>query len=590
MTFQKTLLTSALVGITLNQVYAQDFSQTIFFGDSLTDSGYYHPITKNLNTPSGAFTTNPDPVWSKVLAGHLGGSANPNGNGQIGTNYAIGGAKSATEETNAELGGIPIHSAKTQVANHLSTHKTDPNALYTVWIGANDLLQTGANANTITAAAQNTAHTVNTLHHAGAKYILVPNLPDVGLTPRAIGTNLGTQATLAAQVYNQTLYQTLAQTSQANVIALDTFTLLQEVAKNPASFGFSNTTDVACLTPTSLLCNKNTVKPNADGYLFADDIHPSGAAHQAIGDYAYATLQAPSQIGQISQQLISQEAANNLINTRLNKPLSGSNWWLIGTLNHTKYHADKHHTKTDNPSHTVRVGADLNKDSHSFGAYLKQSKQDNTQPQGGFDITATGLGVYHQKRFGRTHLNTQISLDKLNVKTQRNITLGTHKRTHHAKANGHQASAELQAGYQFGSYTPFVGVNIQHVKIGQLVEDEPVLATSMRFDKQNHKEAFIKTGVLVNQPLNHTLTLTGHLGINHRLINDEQTIQAGLQSIKTANNFTIPIKAGKKTYGDLGVGVHASLGATQLHAQIQAQIADKDNHHLAGSVGIERKF
>src|SRR5690606_21159705 len=79
------------------------FSQTYFFGDSLTDAGFYRPFLVETQGPDaaivGQFTTNPGYVWAQVLADyyHTDGSAawgltttgiTPTG----GTNYAAGGA------------------------------------------------------------------------------------------------------------------------------------------------------------------------------------------------------------------------------------------------------------------------------------------------------------------------------------------------------------------------------------------------------------------------------------------------------------------------------------------------------------------
>ena len=115
------------------------FSQTVFFGDSLTDAGYFRPLLPASVRPvTGQFTTNPGFVWSQYLAEYYGTSAYANGNGQVGTNYAAGGARVGTNTTGA-LGPIP--SLAPQVTTYLASTggRADPNALYTVWGGANDL-------------------------------------------------------------------------------------------------------------------------------------------------------------------------------------------------------------------------------------------------------------------------------------------------------------------------------------------------------------------------------------------------------------------------------------------------------------------
>lgn len=89
----------------------------------------------------------------------------------------------------------------------------------------------------------------------------------------------------------------------ANIIPLETFSLLQQVAANPKAYGFTNVTRPACtknlISDSSLLCGSNNlITPDAnENYFFADDIHPSGRAHQLIADYANAVVTAPSLIG-----------------------------------------------------------------------------------------------------------------------------------------------------------------------------------------------------------------------------------------------------------------------------------------------------
>jgi outer membrane lipase/esterase len=116
------------------------FSQTVFFGDSLSDSGHFRPVLIQLVGPNGAligrFTTNPGLVWSEYLANAYGTNADSDNQG--GTNYAVGGALVGTNTA----GGLgPIPSLKSQVTAYLAANggKADPNALYSVWGGANDM-------------------------------------------------------------------------------------------------------------------------------------------------------------------------------------------------------------------------------------------------------------------------------------------------------------------------------------------------------------------------------------------------------------------------------------------------------------------
>lgn len=581
MHFKKSLLAS---GIFFGSFcHAADINQSVFFGDSLTDSGYYTQINANI----GKFTTNPDKVWSEVLADHLGATANPSNNGQNGTNYAVGGAKSAEDTVNF---GISVPSAQSQVQNYLANHQINPNALYTVWIGANDLLavaQNPANATSvITAAAQNTVGTVKTLHDNGAKVILVPNLPDVGLTPQATALGINAQATAATQLYNSSIYNGLLTTS-ANVVPLDTFSLLQEVAQNPSIYGFSNTTSTAC-TGSSAIC---TDKGGSD-YLFADGIHPTGKAHKVVGDYAYGVLSAPVQIGQISQSLITHgQNKGNFLHQRLHSDRQHQqNFWATGTLTQQKNTQGKSSNKTDNINSNIQVGIDTSKNNYTLGAYLNYQNHDQKWQQGGkFDVDSMGLGIYHQQRFGKMHLNTQIGMDKLTINTHRQIALGQTFRSHKARANGHHMFVDMQAGFNMGNFTPYLGVNAQHVKIGQLLENDKT-ATSMQFDKHTQKEIFAKAGVMGQLPISQNWQVFGDLGFSHRLVNDELAVKSRLQSISTPNRFSLTTPKADKTSVYGSVGVKTAIGKADLYANLQGQTSGSDNTDVSGLVGVSYGF
>jgi outer membrane lipase/esterase len=69
-TLQRSLLASAIaLSLAVSGSASAQFSNTFFFGDSLTDAGSYKPV---LPPGTGLFTTNPGPVWPTVFAGHFG--------------------------------------------------------------------------------------------------------------------------------------------------------------------------------------------------------------------------------------------------------------------------------------------------------------------------------------------------------------------------------------------------------------------------------------------------------------------------------------------------------------------------------------
>src|SRR5207342_3439456 len=134
----------ALAG--MGSAQAQEFSALISFGDSLSDAGQYAALPPPYYFGAqGSFTTNPDDVWTQVLASSFGLSSAPSIAG--GTNYAWGGAPTSFSIPPIPLpltcipASLPCRSVAQQIGSHLASNGgvADPNALYTYWAGANDI-------------------------------------------------------------------------------------------------------------------------------------------------------------------------------------------------------------------------------------------------------------------------------------------------------------------------------------------------------------------------------------------------------------------------------------------------------------------
>lgn len=158
----------------------------------------------------------------------------------------------------------------------------DAGALYVVWGGNNDLfglldlsltdpVMAQALINNV---ADTLVSTIADLVDKGAQHLLVPNIPDLGLTPREAGN--AAKATQYSQWFNSQLSSGLAAIQGADILLFDTFTTLQQLAP-----GFTNSTGECLLLAVS-----------CDGFLFADAVHPTTAAHQLLANQMYAQLTA----------------------------------------------------------------------------------------------------------------------------------------------------------------------------------------------------------------------------------------------------------------------------------------------------------
>lgn len=259
---------------------AASFSQIYVFGDSLSDTGNSFNATGIPPSPpyfQGRFSNGP--VWSEYLADDLGLTP------QQQTNYAFGGANSGSDNTLVPgLQGLP--GLQQQIDSYKATNTSaDPNALYVVWAGANDYLSSSTTNPAV--PVNNLSTAINSLADYGAKNVMVVNLPDLGKLPGTSGnTQVSTGLSALSQAHNSGLaanLNLLSQQSDVNIIPVDVNSLFNQAIASPAQFNFTNVTE-SCLTQTSVCSNPNE-------YLFWDDIHPTTAAHEFVGDLAFSSLE-----------------------------------------------------------------------------------------------------------------------------------------------------------------------------------------------------------------------------------------------------------------------------------------------------------
>ena len=266
----------------------EPFKSIRVIGDSLSDTGR----TSAVLTQSLGFTFPPPPyapgrmsngpLWIEQLAPQLRLDYSP------ADNFAWAGANTGHLNVFAGLPGM-LDQLDALFAD--DKNKLDKNALYVVFGGSNDFFRIFGGADPFAVVAEGVANTVNivsSLRAAGARDIVVVDLPNIGLTPRARagGPAAAAQATALSGLFNQNLNQALT-ALDFPVVRVSAFNLLNSMAANPASYGFTNVTGQGILD-----------LPHAASYLFWDDVHPTTRAH---GFVAAAVYQALAQAGLIKQ-------------------------------------------------------------------------------------------------------------------------------------------------------------------------------------------------------------------------------------------------------------------------------------------------
>ena len=265
------------------------FSAIHVLGDSLSDTGRTSSVlTAALGFPFPPPPYAPDrisngPVWIEYFAPMV------RRNYDAGTNRAWAGATSGTLNVLTADFGVPLPGMSHQLADVLPTLLPAPDrkALYVVFGGSNDFLQLltppGADPEAVIInGVSNLVTHVATLHAYGAVNIVVFDVPDIGLTPRARsgGPAAAQAATQLSAAFNRVLNGALDQLG-FKICRVSTFNLLNQFVSQPQKFGFTNVVDQGRANPAA-----------ADTYLFWDDVHPTTRGHRHLAQEAFLSLAA----------------------------------------------------------------------------------------------------------------------------------------------------------------------------------------------------------------------------------------------------------------------------------------------------------
>ncbi|MEO7741829.1 MAG: autotransporter domain-containing protein [Usitatibacter sp.] len=521
------------------EAQSAQFSNVYVFGDSLSDAGYFRPFLRTLLPVTvadamGRFTTNPGPVWSELVASYYGVNPRPSNAG--GTIYAQGGARVTGTPGVSTPPGQAERPISTQVNEFLAANPVaDPNALYTMWAGANDLFfnlgafQAGAISQAqlqtnVLAAATAEIQQIARLRAAGARYIMVVTLPDIGAAPAFAGSAVTAGAVTALSGgYNTTLLTGLA-SAGIRVIPVDSFSLNAEIRANPGSFGISNVTGIACgpfppittaTSVTSLFCNPTTLTAaGADRtYLFADSVHPTSAAHAIIAQFAESLIEGPTQYGLLAEAALRTRASQvRTIGDGLATARQSDigQWSVFAGADGGDFNID---AGTGNSGVTSRtrsgtfgVTARVSEAVTIGGAYGQSRNRGSLGGNaGGYHATENVWSLFASAKWGGFYGTGILSYADLEFDNmQRNIQLGTGLRTAVANAEGANGSAYFTVGYDIavGRLTigPTVAVLSQNVDVNGF-DESGAGAANLRIHQQKRRSEVWSAGLRASYDL-----------------------------------------------------------------------------------------
>jgi outer membrane lipase/esterase len=566
------------------------FDHMVVFGDSLSDDGNLSLVAQLPLTMR--FTTNPGQTGVENVAEYFGVPMTPALAG--GTDFAFGGA-GVVNNSPGTPAGVPT--LPTQLGMYLQATggKADPNTLYAVWGGANDvfynvaLAQLGmltpaqVQANLQTAAATELGM-IQSLGKAGARYVMVFNLPNIGLTPSALasGPQGAAQLTGLSILYNNTLNNGLANAG-LNIIPVNAYAILNEIVADPGRYGFTNVTQPACTggdgssfecLPAGTPGATVAYQPGTENtYLFADGVHPTTAAHAMLAQYAESIITAPGEMSllgeaplQINESLnrsITTQAASSLANA----PGNGLRVWASYDYAHQRLDAQINSPKSSNDANTLSIGADIHpSDALTAGLAFTagQQKDDFDADAGGFklqDLLASGYVMWgwDQAYFGAIGSFGHLGYSDIH----RNIPIGPTVRYESGSTSGYHTALALTGGWwiNFGNWRtgPYADLSWEHAHVDGYSEDGND-ATAMTFGQQDRHAligtlgwqltANLQTGGAMLHPF-------ARVAWNHDNDADPRDVSAGLVSMP--GTFALPGFMPDKNWGSAGVGLAADF-------------------------------
>lgn len=584
---------------------AQEFTGFYVFGDSLSDSGN---IAQAQGLPAGnSFTTNPDPVAAEIIAAAFGLNARNSLAG--GTNFAWGGAC-----VNAAAPCLnPVPNIGTQVTQYLSLTGgvADPNALYSIWGGANDIFAAlalnPANAQALTVAAA-TAYVqqIGRLQAAGANYIIVYNLPNLGATPQFGSTPNASSVSQITVVYNSALNTGLAQLGDG-IIPINTFGLISEIIANPGRFGFTNVTGTACNPPSSVACGPNGsglpagFAPGTNNtFLFADGVHPTGAAHAMLANVVLSTIAAPVQFSmageagvQVNEDHVRAIQDELFTDFHLDREVGSVRGYATVQFGQQEFSASAAVPGAEADVLSLSLGANHRYSENAYwGVAVTLGNHDNDTGMGNLEGRAVIGSLHGTLRFGGGgYLHGAVSGGSTSIDVSRGIVLGPSVREEEGSTNASLFGAELGLGWLFDmgnmQHGPFVGASWVQQEIDGFAEDSGS-ATSMNFSSFDRDSMVTKVGYQLMGKAG-GIRPFARVAYNEESEDDQIFVNAGSNSMP--GRFTMPGYTPSKDWvsADLGLNWEISDNMTAFVAY-SGRFNDDQVDRDSGSLGLRISF
>ncbi|AZD08951.1 Phospholipase/lecithinase/hemolysin [Pseudomonas chlororaphis] len=627
-------LASSLLSLACAQAIATPsaYSSFIVFGDSLSSSGQ----VADPGGPAGSSyraTNRTGPVYldgsgeeysavaPQLLGARLGFSADQ----LAGSTSAARASEGLPDGNNWAVGGYRTD----QILDSITTTSTvgdrsrpgylpsnnfraDPNALYYLTGGANDFYQGGATSlDQADAAAGRLVDSVQALQQAGARYIMVWLLPDLGLTPLLNGTALQAFTSQLSARFNTELVRQL-RTVDAQVIPLNIPALLKEGFANPGQFGLATDQNLMSTCFSGKGCTENarygihSATPDPSKLIYNDSVHPTEAGQRLIADYAYSLLAAPWEITLLPEMAQGTLRAHQ-DELRNQWQADWENWQGVGQWRaivaaggqHQDFDSQRSGASADGNGFNLNIGGSYRLDEAwrvgvLAGAYRQKLEAGSNDSDYKLNTyLGTAFVQYQQNRWWADAAATAGHLDYDNLK--RKFDLGPNERGEKGDTRGDVLAFSARLGYDIAQQasspwhlSPFISADYARAKVDGYSEDGND-STALTFDDQKRTSRRLGIGLQGKYQITRHTQVFGEIAHEKEYEDDTQKLTMALNSLPD-NRYTLEGYTPQTNLNRLNLGVSHKL-TQDLALRASYNIRKDDDFTQQGiNVGVSLDF
>ncbi|MDG1773228.1 MAG: autotransporter domain-containing protein [Oceanicoccus sp.] len=557
--FKKSVALSiaALASLSMSVSAQSNFTELVVFGDSLMDTGNFGNGSRFTNqTSPGVFA----PIAPDFLAAGLGLTLTPAIEG--GTNYGVGGFRTANILQSVAGTGIatPAGTANAYLTNVGGV--VPSGTLILIDGGGNDLqdlLLTGPDAGldipgSVSARADNFIAAIGALGNAGAQYVMVANVPDLGKTPGLQAAELGGSAgaiaggtDLTAGYNGAVAIKSALGLSGVNIIPVDIEGFVDYIFANPDAYGFANGLLPGGVPPLDQLsmcyddvgadCVEHPVygidgsAPDPRALIFNDALHPTEHASEIFGDYLNDIIQAPQTIGLLPELALTAArtqttvTSDELRRSRWSKP--EGRLFVAGDMASDDY---ENGIQPEAENTAITVGRTfVASETLIYGAALTFGQQELDVSGADLESDSWGLSALVGYRKGNLFIDTTAALSVLSYDgLKRNIQLGSNTITAEGDTDGHAWTIDSLVGYDILSsdtwhLAPALGVQYINTTVDSYSESGGEIS-NYSWGEQRRKSMVWRYGAVAAGQLTDNIRVFGEIFGAQEQENEDQTI------------------------------------------------------------------